>query len=64
MTNIFTTNEGLVTGIMYDAENPVAIVCGEVVHEGDTINGYKVVKIYRHKVVLEKNGRSFTKQVH
>ena len=63
-TNILTTNKGLVTGIIYNAENPSAIVCGEVVREGESINGYKVVEIYKQEVVLEKNGRSFTAQVH
>ena len=62
-TNIFTTDGRVVTGIMYYAEDPSAIVYNEVVHEGDTIKGYKVVKISRQEVVLEKNGRTFTKQV-
>ena len=63
MTDIFTTDGRVVTGIMYYAQDPSAIVYNEVVHEGDTINGYKVVKISRREVVLEKNGRTFTKKV-
>ena len=62
--DLLTTNKGMISGIMYNAENPCAIVRGEVVHEGDTIDGYKVVKIHRDKVELEKNGRHLTKQVH
>ena len=62
-TNIFTTDGRVVTGIMYYAEDPSAIVYNKVVHKGDTIKGYKVVKISRREVLLEKNGRTFTKQV-
>lgn len=53
----------MVRGILYSDENPCAIVRDEVVQEGDTIKGYKVVKIYRHKVELEKDGKILTKQV-
>ena len=52
-----------VTGIICDEENPGAIVCDRVVHEGDTINGYKVVKIYEDKVEFEKNGKVVTRQL-
>jgi hypothetical protein len=58
-----TTNRGMVTGIMYNQENPCAIVQGEVVHEGDTVRGYKVVKIRREEVEFEKDGEIFTKRV-
>lgn len=59
-----TVNRGILTGIIYNSENPCAIICGKVVHQGDTVNGYKVVKIYRTKVELQKNGKSLTKRVH
>jgi hypothetical protein len=52
-----------VTGIMCDEENPGAVVCDRVVHEGYTINGYKVVKIYNDKVEFEKNGKVVTRQL-
>ncbi|MHC4159403.1 MAG: hypothetical protein ACYSSO_10040 [Planctomycetota bacterium] len=58
-----TANRGMVTGIMYNQENPCAIVYGEVVHEGDTIRGYKVVEIHREEVEFEKDGESLTKRV-
>jgi len=51
------TNRGMVKGIIYHAENPSAIVRGKVVHEGETVDGYKVVKIHRDKVILERNGK-------
>jgi hypothetical protein len=61
---LLTANRGMVSGIMYNAEKPCAIVYGEVVDEGDTINGYKVVKIYRDRVELEKDGKNLVKAVH
>jgi hypothetical protein len=59
----FTNNKIIVSGIMYYAENPSAIICGEVVREGDEINGYKVVKIHKEKVELEKDGKYLIKRV-
>lgn len=59
----FTADKVIVSGIMYYAENPSAIICGEVVREGDEINGYKVVKIHKEKVELEKNGKYLIKRV-
>ncbi len=58
-----TANRGMVTGIMYNQENPCAIVYGEVVHEGDTIRGYKVVEIRREEVEFEKDGETLAKRV-
>ncbi|UCF43597.1 MAG: hypothetical protein JSV99_01320 [Planctomycetota bacterium] len=58
-----TANRGMVTGIMYNQENPCAIVSGEVVHEGDTAGGYRVVEIRREEVEFEKDGETFTKRV-
>lgn len=61
--NFLTTNRGMVTGIMYNPENPCAIVHGEVVHEGDTVEGCRVVKICRDEVRFERDGEIFTKRV-
>ncbi|KPJ65869.1 MAG: hypothetical protein AMJ43_09725 [Coxiella sp. DG_40] len=61
---LLTANRGMVSGIIYNADEPCAIVYGEVAHEGDMINGYKVVKIYKDKVELEKDGKSLVKAVH
>lgn len=58
-----TANRGMVTGIMYNQENPCAIVYGEVVHEGDTIRGYKVVEIRREEIEFEKDGENLIEQV-
>ena len=58
------SNKGTVTGIIYNEENPTAIVCGQVVHEGDIVHGYKVLRILREKVELKKNGKILVKEVH
>lgn len=58
-----TTDKIIVSGIMHYAEAPSAIICGEVVREGDEINGYKVVKIHKEEVELEKNGKYLIKRV-
>ena len=55
--------QGWLTSIVYSEENASAIVSDKVVHEGDMIDGYKIVKIHRDKVEFEKNGKIFTKQV-
>jgi type II secretory pathway component PulC len=51
------------TGILY-SDNPSAIVDGEIVKEGDMINGAKVIKIHRDKVEFEKDGEKWTKRVY
>jgi hypothetical protein len=55
--------QGWLTSIVYSDENATAMVSDRIVHEGDVVDGYKVVKIYRDKVEFEKNGKIFTKQV-
>lgn len=54
---------GLVTGIVYSADKPSAIVDRKIVHEGDTIHGATVVKIYKDKVKLSKNGKNWEQKV-
>jgi hypothetical protein len=53
-----------VTGIIYNAERPSAIIGGKVVYEGDVIKGCKVVKINKETVDLEKKGKRFTRKVY
>lgn len=53
--------EGLnLTGVIYDGESPVAVINDIIVHEGDEIEGVKVIKIEQNSVVLEKDGKPFT----
>ena len=52
-----TTTRGLITGIMCTEEHSSAVIDGEIVREGDTIHGVKVVKIYKDKVEFEKGSK-------
>lgn len=63
ITDLLTSNRGMLRGILYHDGNPTAIVWGKIVHEGDTIRGYKVVKIYKDKVDFEKDGEILTEPV-
>ena len=58
-----TDKHRLITGITYTEEKPSAIVDGEILYEGDTINGVKVVKIHRNRVEFEKGGKRWTQQL-
>ena len=55
--------EVVVTSIVYGEQDASAVVSDRIVHEGDMIDGYNVVKIHRDKVEFEKDGESYTKQV-
>jgi len=57
------TRPGTVTGILYTIENSSALIDGQIVKEGDTINGATVVKIYRTEVEFRKNGRLWKQRV-
>jgi hypothetical protein len=58
-----TANKSMVTGIAYNSQNRTAIVRGRVVHEGEVVAGYKVVKIYKDKVEFEKDGKTIIKNL-
>lgn len=51
------------TGILYAGDNSSAVVDGKIVHERDTINGMKVIKIHRDKVEFERAGKRWTQKV-
>jgi len=52
-----------VTGIMYDAQNSLAVVNGESVKHGEEINGVKVVKISESTVSFEYKGQTFERSI-
>ncbi len=54
---------GIIAGIIYTSDDPIAIIDGTVVRETEAINGAKVVKIYKDRVEFEKNGRTWTQQI-
>ena len=43
-----------VTGVLYDADNPLAIISGKVVRQGETVGGYLVANIRPDGVELVK----------
>lgn len=55
--------KGVVTGIVYSADRPAAIVDGQIVHEDDVIHGVTVAKIYRDRVSFVKGGKSWGQKV-
>ena len=54
---------GVITGIIYAEEKPSVVINGKVVHEAETIDGVKVVKIYRDRVEFEENKNKWTQRV-
>jgi type II secretory pathway component PulC len=50
------------TGILYSQDNPAAVIGSKIVHEGDVVDGVKVVKINKNAVEFEKNGVKWTQQ--
>lgn len=44
-------------GIIWDENQPNAIINGEIVEKGDQILGYTVHEVRKDRVVLERNGR-------
>ena len=48
----------ILQAITYSFENSMVIINGRILQEGDEIDGYKIIKIYRNKVELTKYGQS------
>jgi len=57
-----TARHGLITGIIYTEEKPSVLIDGEIVYEGDTIHGVKVIKIHRDKAQFAKKNKRWTQQ--
>jgi hypothetical protein len=54
---------GLVTGIVYSANKPCAVVDRKLVHEGDVISGITVVKISRDSIKFSKKNKNWEQKV-
>jgi len=48
---------GLINGIMFSKDNPLALIDNELVHQGDVIDGVKVVQIGPRAIQFEKSGK-------
>lgn len=57
------SNEVSLTGILYTQDNPLAIVDGKIVHEGDTIGGVRILKIHKDDVEFERSGRQWSQRM-
>jgi len=53
----------VVTAIVYNEENPSAVIGDKIVHQGDIINGVKVVGIYRDRVEFDRNGTKWSQNI-
>ncbi|MHC4462408.1 MAG: thioredoxin family protein [Planctomycetota bacterium] len=56
-------NDVSLTGIFYTERKPAAVVNGKIVHEGDVIDGVRVLKILKHKVEFESSDRRWTQSM-
>jgi hypothetical protein len=54
---------GVVTAIVYNEENSSAVIGDKIVHQGDIINGVKVVGIYRDRVEFDKDGTKWAQKI-
>ena len=52
--------KGMITGIIYSENSPSALLNSQIIHEGDIIQGIKVVKIRKGAVEFEKDGKKWT----
>jgi len=58
-----TTGEFLVKGTIWDDENPLAIINGQILGVGEKIDGATIVEINKDNVVFEKDGKTWTQTV-
>jgi hypothetical protein len=56
-------DRGLITAILSGVENPSVVIDDEILYEGDTIYGVKIVKIHTDEVELAKNSSTWTQQI-
>jgi type II secretory pathway component PulC len=53
----------VVKGIVYSDDRPAAVVGNDIVFEGDTVGGAKVVKINQDSVEFQTNEKKWTQKV-
>jgi hypothetical protein len=58
---LLTVEDRMVSGIAVRQNNRTAVVHGEVVREGETVDGCKILRIYPDRVVMEKDGQRFSR---
>ena len=53
----------VIDGILYSEDKPAAIIKGAIVHEGDIVQGKKILRIYENGIELEQFGKIWQQQV-
>lgn len=54
------TQKVLISSIVYSADRASVVIGDRIVHEGDTVGDITVVKIFKDRVVFEKEGTGAT----
>jgi hypothetical protein len=54
---------GLISSIVYSERKPSAIIGDRITHQQETMQGVKIVRIYRDRVEFEKNGKKWEQKV-
>jgi hypothetical protein len=54
---------GLISGILYSADKPAAIVGSKIVYQKDKLGDVRVVKIHVGTVEFDKNGHTWTQKI-
>lgn len=57
------TKKGIVTGIFYSQNKTAAVVGGQIVKEGDTVNGVKVLRIRPDTVEFERDDKVWSQKI-
>jgi hypothetical protein len=57
------SQKGLISAIIYDADDSLAMIDGKLVRVGDTIHNMKITNIYKDEVEFEKNGKTWTQKI-
>jgi len=58
-----TKTVGLISGIVYSGDNPLVIIDGQILRQGQSIRGVRVIRIHRDHVDLEKDSTTWTQKV-
>jgi len=57
------TPRGVVQGIVYSTDRPGVLIDGQILHEGDAVNGVLIVKIYPDQVGFGKDNQTWMQKV-
>ena len=61
--NVIIMNQVPLKGILYSDDNPSAVIDNEVLYEGDSFKGIKIVKIHKNKVEFERGNKKWSQEV-